>query len=136
MQHRSKVENPLHITWATSRRHPFLTADIEPRIHGCIAGELKRLDCTLLAVNGVEDHVHLVIMLPSKVALAKVMQQTKGVSSKMAGEIIGPLAGFKWQEGFSAFGLCRPYLEVAVNYVRRQKERHAGGKIWPDWEPE
>ncbi|MBV9849016.1 MAG: transposase [Armatimonadetes bacterium] len=125
MQHRSKVENPLHITWATYRRHPFLTPDVEPRVHGCIVGELKRLGCTLLAIGGVEDHVHLVILLPSTVALAKVMQRVKGVSSKMAGEVIGPLAGFKWQEGFSAFGLCRPYLNAATHYVRRQKQRHA-----------
>ena len=136
MLHRSRVENPLHITWATYRRHPFLTSDIESRVHGCIVGELKRLDCTLLAIGGVEDHVHLVIMLPSTAALAKVMQQAKGVSSKMAGESIGPLAGFKWQEGFSAFGLCRPYLDIAVNYVNRQRERHTRGKLWPDWEPE
>ncbi len=135
MLHRSKVENPLHITWATYRRHPFLTPGIESRVHGCIVGELRRLNSALLAIGGVEDHVHLVIMLPSAVSLAKLMQQVKGVSSHMAGEIIGPTAGFKWQEGFGAFGLSRPHLEAACVYVRRQKERHKQGKIWPDWEP-
>ena len=136
MLHRSKVENPLHITWATYRRYPFLTPDLEKRVYGCITGELDRLGSTLLAIGGVTDHVHLIVMLPSKISLSKLVQQVKGVSSHLAGQIIGPTEGFKWQEGFGAFGLCRPSMDIACAYVRRQKECHADGHVWPYWEPE
>lgn len=136
MRHRSQVENYLHIVWTTYRRHPFLTADMEPRVQGCIGGEVQRLGATLLAIGGIEDHVHLVILLPSNVCLSRLVQQAKGVSSKLAGEIAGPLAGFKWQEGYHASSLSRPHCQTAIAYVGRQKERHADGKLWPQWEPE
>ena len=126
----------MHLVWATHKREPLLTASVEPRIHGCISGEARRLGCTVLTIGGVADHVHLLITLPSAVSVAQVARQAKGVSSKLGGELAGALSFFRWQEGYSAFSISRSHVSRVTAYVERQKEHHATGRLWADWEPE
>jgi hypothetical protein len=44
------------------------------------------------------------------------------------------MAAFGWQQGYGAFSLSRAHVSLAVQYVQRQEEHHAGGKLWAQWE--
>ena len=56
---KSKVEIYIHYVWATKNRAPSLDPEIERAVHRCIASEAKSLGCDVIALNGTEDHVHL-----------------------------------------------------------------------------
>jgi hypothetical protein len=45
-----------------------------------------------------------------------------------------PEALFRWQEGFAVFSFGRNQRGRIVAYINHQKERHASGKLWPEWE--
>jgi REP element-mobilizing transposase RayT len=131
---RSKAEVYFHFTWATKNRLPLLTPDIERRLHRCIASEIQRLGCQVLAINGVEDHVHIVLKAPTNVSPAQIAKQAKGVSSHFARESISDCESFNWQEGYGVFSLSRPHKDRALLYVQNQKQHHANGTVWPEWE--
>ncbi|MDQ2686282.1 MAG: IS200/IS605 family transposase [Armatimonadota bacterium] len=80
---RSKVETYYHIVWATRGREERLTPEIERRVHRCVTGEVERLRCLVLALDGMPDHVHLVVRAPGNVCPAALAKQVKGVSSAM-----------------------------------------------------
>jgi REP element-mobilizing transposase RayT len=86
----------------------------------------------VVALGGVEDHVHVLIRVPATLSISSIVKQIKGSSSHLAN------AGedtFKWQGGYAAFSVSRGLLARARDYVQNQEERHRAGKLVRDFEP-
>ena len=71
---RSSTEINLHFVWATKKREPILMPQWEPMIYRCIQQECQWLGCTVLALGGMPDHVHLLTVVPGHLAASKLMQ--------------------------------------------------------------
>ncbi len=127
---RSKAEVYLHLVWATHNRQPWLTPALIPPVYACIETVARRLGCTVLALGGMPDHVHLIVMLPPKRAIYLVAQQAKGASSKLAADLTGKDPTLHWQEGYGVFSLSRTDLPKVIEYVHNQASHHGGGKVW------
>jgi len=131
----SKVENFFHLVWATHRRQPLLVPEWEAIAFRCIQSEVQRLQSTVLALNGMPDHVHLVVRLHATVSCAHLANQVKGVSAALLND--SRQAGsehFQWQAGYASFTLSRSHLTRVIAYVERQKEHHTQGSLWVEWE--
>ncbi len=131
---RNKLALFVHLVWATWDRLPLLTPDIERRVHRNIEAEAQGLGCAVLALNGMPDHVHLVVTLPSTVTIANLVKQCKGVSSHFVNETLKPQAQFKWQGAYGAFSVSRWDVDKIVGYVKRQKEHHGAAELLAEWE--
>jgi putative transposase len=130
----NKLALYLHLVWATWDRLPLITPDIERRLHRCIEGEAQGQKCPVLALNGTEDHVHLVVCLPTTLPIATLAKQVKGASSHFANQALSPSSQFKWQGSYGAFTVSRWDLDRIIQYVNRQKEHHRDNNLVPDWE--
>src|SRR5579871_2602004 len=102
---RSKAEIYHHLVWTTSARAPAITPEVERAIHRCIESEARRIGCDVLAINGMPDHVHLVVKMPTKLSSASLAHQVKGVSSHFLHEKIDGMAHFRWQAGYAVFSI-------------------------------
>jgi REP element-mobilizing transposase RayT len=132
---RSKISAYVHIVWATYQRMPLVVPEIEPALFRCIAQEATRLRCDVLAIGGMPDHVHAVVAFPATVTFSQFAKQVKGASSRLAKERLMPAESFfAWQEGYGLFTLSPNHVERAIAYVRNQKEHHAAGHVWAEWE--
>lgn len=119
-----------HIIWATKRRQPLLTPDVEPAVHGFIRKKAVGLGATVFALNGVEDHVHLVAAIPPRIAVAKFVGQIKGVAATRFNKSQDEVSLY-WQEGYGVFSFNAKRLPNYVTYVERQKEHHATERTIP-----
>jgi REP element-mobilizing transposase RayT len=128
MRH-NKLALYVHCVWSTWDRQPLIVPEIERSLHREMENEAKRKKCTVLAINGVEDHVHLVLEIPPTCAIAEIIKQIKGASSLFVNETLRPPVHFKWQGGYSAFTISRWDLDKVIGYVRNQKEHHASGTV-------
>jgi putative transposase len=131
---RSKAEIYLHVVWSTKGRQPRLAPDIERFVYRCLESEAREMGCDVLAIGGTDDHVHVVVKVPTGVAPSALAKQMKGVSSRFIRERIQDHEGFGWQEGYGVFSLSRPDVKRVILYVERQKEHHFAGSLWPQWE--
>jgi REP element-mobilizing transposase RayT len=113
-----------HLAWATKNREPFITMDLEPGLHTYLRGKGIDLDAVVHAVGGLEDHVHVVVSIPPRLAVAKFVGQLKGASSHWVSHISGHRGPFAWQEGYGAITLGKRSLPQVVEYVHSQRERH------------
>ena len=131
---RSSTEINLHFVWATKMREPVLTPQWEPIIYRCIQQECQWTGCTVLALGGMPDHVHLLATVPGHLAASKLMQQVKGVSARFAnGEL--PLTAFlKWQEGYHVVSVSRADVPHVKHYIEHQKQHHTNGTSQQEWE--
>ncbi len=69
-----------HIVWATKNRESLITPEIEPIIYNFLRGKAIGLGGTVFAINGMEEHTHMVASIPPKIAVATFIGQVKGVT--------------------------------------------------------
>src|SRR5438128_1383326 len=93
----------VHCIFSTKERRKLIRPELQARLFAYLGGIAKTNGMTCLATGGTEDHVHLLLALPSKLAIAKAVQLIKGGSSKWVHETCPDLSGFSWQEGYGAF---------------------------------
>ncbi len=124
----------IHLVWATWDREPLITPDIERPLHRVIASEVQKMGCTLLAINSVPDHVHLLVRMPSTITIAQLVKQLKGVSSHFVNAHLNPKYPFKWQGFYGAFSVSRWDVDRIMGYIRRQKEHHQVGTLYSELE--
>jgi REP element-mobilizing transposase RayT len=113
-----------HIVFATKDRQPDLAPEIRPALFAYVGGVVRAERGIALAVNGVADHVHLLVRLRQDRALAEVVRAIKAHSSHWV-RARGPAgAAFAWQTGCGAFSVSRSGAERVREYVRNQEEHH------------
>jgi REP element-mobilizing transposase RayT len=118
-----------HLVWTTYRRRPLLTAEVEPLIYRYLLHKALALEGVVYALNGVADHVHMVVSIPPKVAVAKFTGQVKAVASTRFNKEHPEFERFGWQDAYGAFTFDAKRLPNVVAYVERQKEHHAQGTL-------
>jgi putative transposase len=112
----------VHCVWATWDRLPLLTSEIESRVHHAIAAKVVELGAEVVAVGGIEDHLHLLV------------RQAKGASAHLVTHEITPGEAFKWQGGYAAFSVSPRHVREVSEYIARQREHHANNSRAVQWE--
>ncbi len=131
---KNKLCVAVHFVWATWDRQPLITEDIERDLWRYIGAVCWDDKCDLLAVGGMPDHVHLLVLLSNTITLADLMKHVKGGSSAFVSDKLRPGEWFKWQGSYGATAVSRRHIETVVSYIASQKQHHADGTLWPDAE--
>jgi len=114
-----------HIVFSTKNRQSFIHPSVEEELHKYICGVVRGIGGSCIEIGGMPDHVHLLAILPPKVALSDVLREIKANSSKWIHEMKPNLAKFAWQDGYSAFSVSKSQIEPVCHYIRDQKRHHA-----------
>jgi REP element-mobilizing transposase RayT len=118
------TQNFYHAVFSTKHRANLITPELESRLYPFIGGILRDLRCTLLAINGMPDHVHLLIRYRADLSHSDMLQQIKARSSKWVHESFPQLADFAWQEVYGGFTVSKSAAPSVEAYIARQKEHH------------
>lgn len=122
-----------HLVWATWDRLPLLTKERQAILYRCIKEECAAMGAEVLAIGGIEDHIHVLVSLPQTTALSALVKQIKGSSSHLANKI-APSEFFKWQGAYAAYAVEKANLRRIQNYIERQEEHHRNGTVCNDLE--
>jgi REP element-mobilizing transposase RayT len=120
----SYVSNFYHCVFSTKERRKLITPDLEERLWPFLGGVARNHKMKALMIGGVADHVHLLLSLPSTLAIANAIQVIKGESSKWVHDTFPQHHAFSWQEGYGAFSIGISQKDVTVAYIQNQKEHH------------
>ena len=113
-----------HLVWATKNREHLIQPETENRLYAYIARKAAESDVYVYAINGWYDHVHLLVAIPPKHAVADVVKRVKGSSSHYLNHA-GRLAyEFAWQRGYGALTLGERQRAKAEAYVGDQMQHH------------
>ncbi len=113
-----------HIIFSTKDRQPLITEARQARLYEYIGGTIRGLGGISLAINGVEDHVHLLAKLRPDKALSDVLRDLKANASGWMHEVFPDARDFAWQRGYGAFTVSASQVETVRNYIARQREHH------------
>jgi putative transposase len=92
-------------------------------------GELGAL---MFALNGFEEHLHVVAAVPPRISPADFVKRLKGVGSRFVTKRFD--LPFAWQEGYGVLSISESDLEKVVGYVDGQKEHHRRRTLVAAWE--
>ena len=100
----------------------MITKDLKPRLYEYLGGTVRGLGGIAFEINGIEDHVHLLVKVPPTVKLSDFVRDLKANSSKWVNENTN--GKFAWQRRYGAFTVSESQFEIVRNYIRRQEEHH------------
>ena len=78
----------------------------------------------MIAINGMSDHVHMLVGFRTTQSIADLMQDVKADSSQWinANRFCG--SRFEWQAGYGILSYSKSQLPNVISYVQTQKEHH------------
>ena len=123
-----------HLIWGTQDREMSITPVREKVFYGVLYNKGEELGLKIHAAGNVEDHVHLVVSIPPKLALADCIRHLKGASTYAINHMAGRDGKSKWQGGYGALTIGERSLERVVEYASKQKEHHRENRLIPVYE--
>jgi len=113
-----------HCVFSTKERRRTITPKLQERLWPYLGGVARKNHLVALAIGGIEDHVHMLLSLPTTLTISKAMQLVKGNSSKWVHDEFPEHHNFAWQEGYGAFSIGVSQIDTTKQYIINQAEHH------------
>lgn len=119
----------VHLVFVTKYRKDVFTKPMLDAMEGMFKKVCLDFEAELTEFNGEDDHVHLLINYPPKVAVSNLVNSLKGVSSrhlrKDFPEIKNKLwGGSLWSPSYFASSCGGAPLEIIKQYTEQQQTPH------------
>lgn len=114
----------VQVVFAVQWREGLINSTWKDELYKYITGIVKNSNQKLLAINGVSDHVHILLNIKPNIALSDLVRDIKANSSRFINEKKFVKGKFNWQEGFGAFSYSISQLDDVIEYIQRQEEHH------------
>jgi len=115
----------IQIVIVVSGRNSHLMPEWRQVVFKYISGIIKQKGQKSLIVNGVSDHVHILLGLKPSMRLSDLVRDIKNNSSKYINEQVYLPFKFKWQKGYGAFSYSQSQIDRVFRYVQNQEKHHA-----------
>ncbi len=117
----------VHLVFVTKYRRNVLAANTLASLREIFSSICIDFEARLVEMNGEDDHVHLLVEYPPKVALAKLVNSLKGVSSRRLRQLHPELArryykGVLWSPSYFAASCGGAPIDIIRRYIEQQQE--------------
>ncbi len=114
----------IHLVFSTKNREPFLTDDVRDDLHAYMAATLNNVQCPVVLMNSIEDHIHILFRLSRTITISLAVEEVKKLSSKWLKTQSAALQSFAWQNGYGAFSVSESNVLAVCEYLANQREHH------------
>jgi putative transposase len=115
----------IQVVFAVQGRQNLIKPKHKEELCKYITGIIRNRGQKLIAMNGMADHLHILIGMQPNIALSDLVRDVKAISSKFINEKNWVIGRFQWQEGFGAFSYSRSQLDNVIRYIQNQEEHHS-----------
>ena len=114
----------LQFVFAVKYRNGLIHSSFKKELYQYISGIIKAHNHKLLAINGMSDHLHILVGMRPSQSVSDLMQNIKANSSKWINEKKFLKVKFEWQEGYGAFSYSKSHVQNVIHYIQNQEEKH------------
>lgn len=124
-----------HIVFSTKDRKGYLIPQVLVRLQQYMIAYCRNNGTTPLIVNGVSDHIHILLYVNSpSFSLPDFMRELKKSTNKLCNVVFGYGRQFAWQAGYFAQALSRDRVDGCYEYIKNQQLHHQGMTFAQEWE--
>ncbi len=113
-----------HLVFAPKYRAGLLKDEIRPEVFSYISGIITNRKHKSIIINGMLDHIHILIGLNPDDKISDLVGTIKRRSSTFINEKSWFEGKFHWQDGYGAFSYGKSQLERIYDYIKNQEEHH------------
>jgi putative transposase len=113
-----------HVVFSTKDRMPMLDHSVRSRLCDYLGSIVDDRGGSLVAANGVADHIHLLARLSQKQAVAEAVRDLKANSSRWLKQTFRETRAFGWQTGYGAFTVSESQIARVTTYIANQQAHH------------
>jgi REP element-mobilizing transposase RayT len=114
----------VHLVFAVKYRERLLTKEIRDELFKYISGIISNRKHKVIIINGMTDHIHILIGLNPNDKISDLVACVKRESSSFVNEKKFFRGKFHWQDGYGAFSYSRSQLDVIYKYLANQEAHH------------
>lgn len=114
-----------HIVVRTKYSRPALLVEHKRDLYAYMAGIIKQRKCNPIIINGVDDHIHMLIELHPEQTLSGLMHDLKLGTSRFLKDRPGWFPCFEgWGSGYAAFTSSYSNRDKVIAYIKNQEMHH------------
>lgn len=114
----------IQIVFAVQNRNALIDFSWENELYKYITGIVQNRGQKLISINGMPDHIHILIGMRPTCNLSDLVREIKKSTNNFINEKQFSKFSFKWQEGFGAFSYSHSQLDNVISYINNQKTHH------------
>jgi putative transposase len=114
----------VHYVFAVQNRLCLIKNFWQDKLYKYMSGIIDQQGHKLYVINGMGDHLHIIISMNPKQAPSDLMYHLKRSSSMWINQSRLSDKKFSWQEGFGAFSLGKSQLPEKIKYIEEQQEHY------------
>jgi len=114
----------IQIVFAVKGRQNLIKPFFEEELYKYISGIVNGKEQKSLAVNGMPDHVHVLVGLKPSMRISDLVRDIQNNSTNFINERGWLKNHFSWQEGYGAFSYSESQFGRVIDYIKNQKLHH------------
>lgn len=118
------TEIHIQFVFAVKYRNAVIDSSWKDELYKYITGIIQNNKHKLVSINGMPDHLHILIGMRPTQSISDLLQDIKGASSKWINEKKFLNSKFEWQEGYGAFSYGKSQIQNVINYIENQEIHH------------
>lgn len=114
----------LQFVFAVKYRNSLIRSQWKEELYLYISGIIEKQGHKLLAINGMDDHIHIFIGMRPNQSVSDLLQDIKRNSSLWINQKGFVNGKFEWQEGYGAFSYSKSHVKSVIDYIKNQEKHH------------
>jgi putative transposase len=114
----------LHFVFTVKYRTGIIRNEWKDRLYQYISGIVQKNEHKMIAINGMSDHIHMLVGFRMNQSIAGLMKDVKQFSSKWINENKLVPGRFEWQEGYGVFSYSMSHVKSVIDYILNQDQHH------------
>ena len=115
-----------HIIFRPKNSKRVITEEYEERLYMCIWSLCKKRNCYLHRINGMPDHIHMLVEIPVTLSVADFVRDIKTGSSVFMKSNRHMFPNFEgWGRSYCVLSYSQSELNTVKEYIKNQKVHHA-----------
>ena len=114
----------VHVVFTVKGRMNLIPIQHKDELFKFMTGIVQNNGQKLLCINGMPDHVHILLGIKPEVSVSTLVKEIKANSSRFINENKWIAGKFEWQTGFGAFSYSESQVDKVYKYIKNQDIHH------------
>lgn len=114
----------IHYVFAVQNRLSLINSKWQVQLYKYMNGIIEQQGHKSFAINGMSDHVHILLSMSPVQAPSELLYHVKRSSSLWINQNKFVAGKFAWQEGFGAFSYGKSQIPMIAGYIENQLNHH------------
>jgi REP element-mobilizing transposase RayT len=124
MNSQNKVYLFIHVICCIKNKEALLTKPVRTVLFAHIKKHAEENGIKVITVNGVEDHVHILLQMMPVQNLTQIMKSIRTESAEWINESKFMKPWFEWDDDFAALSVSPSSVKQVIDFIEKQEEHH------------